>query len=68
MTRQVARRRDVAIRLSLGATRQIARQLVTETLLLALAGGLIGVALSRVLVTTLLSDMARFGGASSLSA
>ena len=64
MTRGVARRRDVAIRLTLGATRtQIARQMVTETLLLAIAGGLAGVALSRVFVTTLLGDMAQgFGG------
>ena len=64
MTRSAARRRDVAIRLTLGATRtQITRQLVTETLLLAVAGGLAGVALSRVFVMTLLGDMAEgFGG------
>jgi predicted permease len=64
MARRLAQRRDVAIRLCLGAVRgQIARQLMTETLFLALAGGIIGLALSRVLVTKLLADMGRgFGG------
>jgi putative ABC transport system permease protein len=47
LARGVTRRKEIAIRLSLGATRQrVVRQLLVEGLVLALAGGLIGLLLS----------------------
>ncbi len=47
LARGTARNREIAIRLSLGATRgQVVRQLMVEGLLLALAGGLVGLVLS----------------------
>jgi predicted permease len=47
LARGVGRRREIAIRLSLGARRfQVVRQLLAESLLLALAGGVAGLAVA----------------------
>jgi predicted permease len=58
MARGVVRRSEVAIRLTLGAGRwRVARQLVTEGLLIAALGAVAGLVLSRWLITTLLDRM-----------
>ncbi len=55
IARATTRQREMAIRLALGATRMsLVRQLLTESLVVALAGGLVGLALSTLLTEGLL--------------
>ncbi len=56
LARGVARQREIGIRLSLGATRRrIIRQLLTESLMLALVAAAVGFVISRVALQTIIS-------------
>jgi predicted permease len=67
LARGVARRKEMAIRLSLGANGwRVARQLLMESLLLAIAGGVGGLLLAPWLVSLLIRSQSRFNIARTL--
>src|SRR5262249_6607231 len=62
LTRLARRPKEIAIRASLGATgRQLAAQFLTESLVLSMAGGVLGFVLGRWLLEFLAAFMTGFG-------
>src|SRR5215471_15325655 len=56
VARAVARQKEVAVRLAIGASRwQLLRQLLIESLMLSLAGGVAGVGLAVIMIRSLLA-------------
>jgi len=64
LVRAAARQREISVRSALGAGRaQVARQLVVEGLLLSFTGGMFGVALGEIGVSSLKSNVPAYLGA-----
>jgi predicted permease len=69
LARGSARHREVSTRLALGASRaRIGRQLLSDSMLLAVTGGLLGVAMSPIAVRALLAFLPRDSAATELQA
>jgi putative ABC transport system permease protein len=63
MARGVARRGEIGVRLALGASRgRVARQMLTESLLLSLAGAAMAILLSRAFIKVVAAYVPRFAG------
>ncbi len=61
LARATARRSEIAVRLALGASRaSLVGRMVTETAVLSLAGGVLGIVLARLLTTVLASSLSAF--------
>jgi predicted permease len=61
MARATSRAREIALRMSIGASRgRVLRQLLTESMLLSLAGGLLGVAVAFALTKAVVAIMPEF--------
>jgi predicted permease len=69
IARGVMRRREIALRLTLGAQRvHLLRQLLAESLLLALAGGIVGLLVASWAIDSILALLPQDGGIAGLSA
>jgi predicted permease len=69
IARGEGRQREIAVRLALGAGRaRLVRQLMTESLILALAGGAAGLALASWMLSVIVNSIPESQGASGLAA